>query len=233
MNAKLLIVSLALCLVVLASSAWAMGTITMSSSGDATNGVTIDVTVTDPGGGPPGCNWLGVARGYGGPIVGVITRQPGTTTNHQVVDTAVQPNTIYCYRMVMLQFPVPVPLYCGNSETSLCQVFDCFCDISTCINTGPGPALIGHGYLNFVNAGDVTHVLNSCTDGSQIAEFCGASGTAAQYVDTGIAVDVFGEPAHCYAQCFFGVTATAASPKSCVVATAQQSWGAVKSLYRN
>jgi hypothetical protein len=59
------------------------------------------------------------------------------------VDTDVSENTLYCYEMDLAAGPfAPCPF------GSLCDAFDCFYQIMTCVNTGPEPALIGHGLLS-------------------------------------------------------------------------------------
>ena len=214
------------------------GWVFMSSSGDATTGVTIDLAITDPPGGT--CQYLGVVRGsfndvYGSHnVIAVIARQPGTTFNAQVLDTNVEPNTVYCYRMVTLYFPVP--LFLPGICEDFCSLFNCFCDVQTCTNTGPNPALLGHGYLSTENAGgDTPAYLYPCEGGGgyPVLGFAAVSGTAYQYLDTGTPVLVYGEPCRCYAQCIWGWTATAADPQSCVIAAEQKTWGAVKAIYRN
>ena len=123
MYRKLLTAVFAVCLVGIGVRAHAQastGYVYMTASGNA-DAVTIDIDITDGGEGPAGCDWFGVQRGEnGGDIIQVITRQPGTTTHYQVVDTGLQPNTIYCYVLVLLQYPIPVPLYCGGDQSSIC-----------------------------------------------------------------------------------------------------------------
>jgi len=175
-----------------------------------------------------------VTRGWGGPVVGTIQRQLGTYSG-QVVDTGVQPNMNYCYRVVLLYDIIGG--YCNNDQNSICSLFDCFCDVSTCINTGPGPGFMGHGFLSTVNAdhNEAAAILYPCSGdfNSPITGLHTVSGTAAQYVDSGIAVDVYGLPWCCWAQCMWLSIATSATPHSCVVATEQKTWGTVKSLYKN
>ncbi|HEX6791840.1 MAG TPA: hypothetical protein VF247_11065 [Candidatus Krumholzibacteria bacterium] len=235
MSHRLLIALLSLCLVGVAGKAAALGSVYMTSSGNAVAGVTIDLTINDPSGGT--CQWLGVVRGsfddvYGSQnVIAVIARHPGTTFNAQILDTNVEPNTVYCYRMVLLPLGIPVVL---PGCDDFCQLYDCFCDVQTCINTGSNPVLLGHGYLSTQNAGgDTAAYLYPC-DGGQypILGFATVSGTALQYADTGTPVFVYGQPYCCYAQCIWGWTATAAAPTTCVIATKQMTWGAVKSLYR-
>jgi len=235
---KLLRIAMVVTLAALAPRAFAQpGYITMSSTGYP-DSVAIDVTVQDPGGYPGflPCNWLGVTRGSA--IIGVIERHPGSTTTQHVVDTNVEPNTIYCYRMVLLATPdAGAPLYCNFDPNSLCTVFDCFYDIQTCANTGPGPAFLGHGFLTTENVdhNEVNAFINACDlpPGQWGIALHTISGTAAPYVDSGTAVNVYGEPLCCWAQGVWLLEATAATPQSCVVAVEPITWGAVKAMYRN
>ncbi|HEX6791841.1 MAG TPA: hypothetical protein VF247_11070 [Candidatus Krumholzibacteria bacterium] len=233
---KLLTVQVLLCLVVLAGNARAQsGYIQMTSSGNA-DSVFINLTINDPGGqpGPLPCTRIGVTRGWGGPIVGFIDRVPGTTIQRQVVDHGLEPNTIYCYRVVL--WSTFFNTYCNFDVNSICSVFDCFYDTQTCINTGPGPAFMGHGFLSTQNAdgNEARAILYPCSGdiNSPITSFVTLAQDAAQYVDSGIAVDVYGEPWCCWAQGMWLYSATTATPHSCVVKTEQKTWGAVKALYR-
>lgn len=232
MNRKLLSVAIALYFVGVVPPLFA-GSIGMSSTGNG-NSVTIDLVINDDYMGPNSCSYLGLTRGEGGPIIQVITRQPGIT-NLQVVDTGLQPNTVYCYRMVMLQLPIPFPLYCGNNPSSLCNDFECFYDIQTCSNTGPDPAFIAHGFLTTqgTTPNETAALIVPCSGAFQIGLFS-VSGTAQQYVDSGIAVNVYGTMERGgLPQGVWYYVAQAATPQPCVVATAPVTWGAVKSLYRN
>ncbi len=235
MSRKLLTLFLPLLLVLISTSALAQSPFIFMESTGYPDSVAIKVTVNDPGG-LPSCAALAVIRSssYGspGPIVGVFARQPGATIVRHIVDTDVDPNTEYCYGMALILFPVPVPLWCGGD---VCQVWNCFCDISTCSNTGPDPFFIGHGLLSTVGGGgDTPYYLYDCSGGAvPIQGFCGISGTAASFLNSGIAVDVYGQPERCYAQCIWGRYATAATAQPCIVAVQPTSWGAVKALYRD
>ena len=101
------------------------GYISMSNT-SYPDSVVISVTIDDTGGHPE-CGWLAVVRS--GADVGYIQRQPGATITRTVVDTNVEPNTLYCYGMELRAGPFPVP--CGY----LCDAFDCFYQITTCANT--------------------------------------------------------------------------------------------------
>jgi hypothetical protein len=197
--------------------------------------VAIDITITDPGGSQGSffpCDKIGVVGN--GRIVALFDRHPFTTITRHVVDTDVQPNTMYWYAMALFA-DSPVGLLDCGSEV-FCNVFY-DCHVQTVVNTGPDPAFIGHGFLetNYADDNEVKAFLAPCEPGpvgqNRIALHV-ISGTAQQYVDSGIAVNLYGAPWCCWAQHVWLLEAQAATPAPCVVATEQKSWGAVKALYR-
>lgn len=230
MTNRLLIVLLASLLAGSASTAFGQGIIQMSSSIDSNPGVKIVITVQDP---PDlNCSWLGVVRGSFSDVhqstnlIAMIQRQPGTTYTVQFRDFGAEPNTVYCYRMMVMLGP-----WQPEGACNFCQYFDCLCDVQTCINTGAQPVFIGSGYLSALNSGGETMELLSCDNPAQvIASFASVSGSALQYVDSGTPVAVYGQPY--YVPCIWSWSATAATPQSCAVAIQSRTWGAVKALYR-
>lgn len=236
MNRKLLSAITAMALAGPASVVSAQtGTIMMTSTGYP-DSVVIDITITDPGGGPPGCSWLAVINAEASEVLTIVERAPNMTTTLHFVDTEVVPNTVYCYRMALLAAPVPAPIWCGGDPGSLCEAFDCFYDIQTCSNTGPDPAVIGHGFLTSEGAvpNEVAAFIASCDPMVSPIALYSVAGTAQQYLDGGTAVDVFGtmERGNLPQGVWYWV-AQAATPHSCTIAVERRSWGAVKALYKD
>jgi len=214
-------------------SSLSAGSIFMSSTGYP-DSVAIDVNISDDGL-MPSCPYLGIVRTSDLSIVAVIARQPGTTITRHVVDANVEPNTIYCYRMALLQLPWPVPAWCGGNIGTLCGPFDCFYDFQACSNTGPDPAFIGHGFLTSEGAipNETAAFIVPCDSGAPPIPLYSLSGTASPYLDSGITVDVFGTMERGgIPQGVWYYVAQAATPHSCVLAVEPTSWGAVKALYR-
>jgi hypothetical protein len=207
------------------------GTITMSSI-PYPDSVIVEVTINDTGGVLPFCGWLTITRnGAGTPFY--IERQVGTTVMRRFVDTNVSHNTLYCYEMALAAGPfTPCPF--GN----LCDVFDCFYQIMTCVNTGPEPALIGHGLLSryfpdgsSVDDNEVRALLYPCATTNNFIALHAVPSDAAQYMDAGNGVDVFGAWWCCWAQGVWLLAAQVVTPHSCTIAVDHTTWGRVKALY--
>jgi hypothetical protein len=219
-------------LLVIASPAFAEGFISMSNT-PYPDSVVIIVTVEDPADHPE-CGWLAVTRGTD---VGYIQRHPGTTFTARVVDTNVEPNTLYCYTMALRAAPTPVP--CVTMD--LCGLFYCFYMIQTCANTGPDPAFIGRGFLKttFPGGGEVDY-----NEVNAVLWICDRSpdswislhsipADAGPYVDSGTPVDVFGSYLCCWAQGMWLLVAEVVIPHTCIIAVEPTTWGSVKAVYRD
>ena len=213
------------------SSPVCAGTISMSST-PYPDSVIVEVTIDDTGGAPL-CGWLTITRG-GADTFFYIQREIGTTITRRFVDTNVAHNTLYCYEMALLAAPfTPCPF------GYLCDVFDCFYMIATCVNTGPDPALLGHGLLStkFPDGSEIDHneaqaLLYSCTAPDDFFGLHTIPPDAAQYLDTGTGVDVYGTWVCCWAQGVWLLAAQAVTPHSCIVRAEETRWGRVKALYR-
>ena len=221
-------------LMTLSPPAFALGTISLTSTAYP-DSVVITATITDTGGSPE-CGYLTFLRN-GVQTNLFIERQIGTTITRTVVDTDVEPSTLYCYTMDFRQFPIPVFLLCGD----FWNAFDQFCQIQTCVNTGPNPALLGRGLLSefYPGGGEVDHnetqaILLDCESPSTILLGLHSIPPEAEpYLDSGQVVRVFGAPFCCWAQCVWLTSATHVEPSSCVIATEPTTWGRVKALYRD
>jgi len=207
------------------------GTISMSST-PYPDSVVVEVTINDTGGVLPFCGWLAVTRN-GGLTSFYIERQAGTTITRRFVDTDVSENTLYCYEMALAAGPfAPCPF------GSLCEAFDCFYQIMTCVNTGPEPALIGHGLLSRhfpdgspVDDNEVRALLYSCATSTSFVGLHAVPAEAAQYMDTGQGVNVYGTWWCCWAQGVWLLAAQVVTQHSCTIATGETTWGRVKALY--
>jgi hypothetical protein len=218
---------------VFAASPSFAGTMSLTST-PYPDSVVIEVTIDDTGG-AAGCPWIAITRR--GTDVFYIERQIGTTITRRFVDTNVEASTLYCYEAALRLYPVPVPFPCGGT---LCDAFDCFYQIQTCVNTGPDPGFIGHGFLRSefpdgtpVDGNEVRALLYPC--GGTGWSFIGLHTLGAEVqadVDTGTAVDVYGTWQCCWAQGVWLLQAQAAEPHECVVAVEQVPWSRVKSIYR-
>jgi hypothetical protein len=213
------------------TSAHALGSITMTGTGYP-DSVVVNVTVNDTGG-VPLCGWLTLLRN-GQETFLYIEREPGATISRQLVDTNVEPNTLYCYTVAMRTAPFALTCPFGD----LCDAFECFYRIETCVNTGPDPALIGHGRLSTqwpdgtpVDANEVQALLYTCTPPDIIA-LHSSSAPIGQYLDTNIDVKVYGTWWCCWAQGVWLLTVQAVEPQPCVLPVNESTWGKVKSLYR-
>ncbi len=228
MSRRLLTVGI-LCVI---SSPVFAGTVSMSST-PYPDSVIVTVTITDTGG-APGCGWLTILRG-GQETFYYIERQVGSTITRRFVDTDVQPNTLYCYEMDLRMFPGPIPCSTG----SFCNVFECFYPPTTCVNTGPDPALLGRGRLSSrypdgtpIDGNDAQALLYPCT--SPETMWFGLHTIppeAVQYVDTATEVEVRGTWVCCWAQGVWLLAAQVVTPKSCVLPVEKTTWGGVKALY--
>jgi hypothetical protein len=208
------------------------GTITLAST-PYPDSVIIQATIQDTGG-EPGCAWIAITRN--GVDVFYIERQPGATISRRLVDTGVQPSTLYCYGAALRL----VPGVEGPCTDTLCDLFDCFYQIQTCANTGPDPAFIGHGFLSTqlpdgspVDFNEVQALLYRCGETPQ--DFIGLHTVSTEvqaYVDTGTAVDVYGSPWCCWSQGVWLLVAEAAEPHTCIIAVDGVHWSEVKRLYR-
>jgi len=207
------------------------GTITMNST-PYPDSVVVEVTVNDTGG-APFCGWLMVTReGQMTPFF--FERQIGSTITRRFVDTSVSHNTLYCYEMALAAGPfTPCPF------GSLCDLFDCFYQIMTCVNTGPEPALIGHGLLSRyfpdgspIDDNETRALLYSCgPPGFNFVGLHSVPAEAAQYMDTGQGVDVYGTWWCCWAQGVWLLAAELVTPHSCTISADETTWGRVKALY--
>ena len=221
-------------LMTLSPPAFALGTIYITSTAYP-DSVVITATITDTGGSPE-CGYLTFLRN-GVQTNLFIPREIGTTITRTVVDTDVDPSTLYCYTMDFRQIPIPVALPCGD----FWNAFEQFYLIQTCVNTGPDPAFIGHGYLSefYPGGGEVDHnetqaILLRCEDTSSIlAGLHSIPAEAEQYLDSGIPVAVYGTWLCCWAQGVWLLNAQVVVPRSCVLAVKETTWGRVKSLYRD
>jgi len=195
--------------------------------------VVVEVTVNDTGGSPQ-CPYLVLVRN-GRPTFLFVERQIGSTITKRLVDTNVNPNTLYCYTM---DFGFnPFQPGCG----SLCDAFECFYNIETCVNTGPDPAFIAHGLLSYqwpdgtpVDGNETQALLYPCAPPSYYQwGLHSISPDVAQYVDTGIGVDVYGTWQCCWAQGMWLLIAQEAVPHDCPLPAQETTWGRVKAMYRD
>jgi hypothetical protein len=219
-------------LLTLSSPVLAKGTISLTSTAYP-DSVVITATINDTGGSPE-CGYIVLLRN-GGQTFLFVERQIGSTITKRLVDTNVDPSTLYCYTMDLGYNPF-VP-GCG----SFCEAFECFYQIETCVNTGPDPAFIGHGLLSefFPGGGEVDHnetqaLLYPCNGPPYILfGLHTIPGDAAPYLDSGDGVDVYGTWMCCWAQGVWLLVAQVVEPHSCVLAVEKTTWGRIKSLYRN
>ncbi len=218
-------------MILVVSSPALAGSISMEST-PYPDSVVVTVTVTDTGG-APGCGWLAITRD-GADTFYYIEREVGSTITRRFVDTNVEPNTLYCYEMALRLVPGPVPCPEGN----LCDIFDCFYQIMTCVNTGPDPAFIGHGLLSTrlpdgtpVDGYEAQALLYPCGSTSYWYALHTIPPEAEQYLDTGSGVDVYGTWWCCLAQGVWLLAAEGVTPHSCVVAVEETTWGGVKALF--
>ncbi len=131
--------------------------------------------------------------------------------------------------------PYPFPWTCFDG--TLCDAFDCFYDIETCVNTGPDSAFLGRGFLSTEGvdryAGMVRAFLQPCVSGPAPVSLFQIPGEAVQYLDTDTAVDVYGTVWCCWAQGIWLLSAQVVEPHSCIVAVEEKTWAAAKALYRD
>lgn len=213
------------------SSTFALGAISMSSTAYP-DSIVVEVTVNDDGS-LPNCGWLAITRG--GVDVYYFERDLFDSQSVTFTDTDVEPSTGYCYAMALRWFPAPVPCPDGT----LCDAFDCFCQIETCAVTGPGPMLIGRGFLSSefpdgspVDNNEVRALLYECGSTTEFVALHILPPGAEQYVDSQTAVRVSGDFWCCWAQCVWLLEAQQVVPQSCAVRTESTTWGQVKSIYR-
>jgi len=225
-------------LVLSSSSAFALGTIHMSST-SYPDSIVVTATIYDDGSAGL-CPWLAITRGgpdvlNGGTDVFFIQRDLGNTINVTFTDTDVQPSTQYCYSMALRGLP-GIPCFTGEQ---LCDAFDCFCQIETCANPGPDPAYIGQGFLRStfpdgspVDNNEVRALLYDCSMSDNFIGLQSIPPDAQQYLDSETAVSVSGDYWCCWAQCVWMLSADLVTPQPCEIATEKTTWGRVKSIYR-
>jgi hypothetical protein len=229
MAARLLLMGMLLTV----SSAAHAGTITMTSTAYP-DSVVINLTITDTGE-VSGCGWLTVLRD-GQETFLYVQRQVGTTIVRRLVDTNVQPNTLYCYQMDLRLGPIPFACPTGN----FCTAFECFVPTHICVNTGPDPAFLGHGLLSSkapdgtpLDGIETQALLYPCGSPDNVIGLWQISSDAWQYIDSGIDVNVYGAYACCLPQGVWALEAQLATPEPCVLKVESATWGKVKSLYRD
>ncbi len=231
-----------LCLVLLATHAAAtellMGDVTMVTT-VAPGSITLDIEIRDDGG-VPDCRYFLVWRSsrvgaiedcaYAGEtVVHWFPRVIGTTITEQFVDTNVEADNVYWYRLDASAFPPPAHFLPGCAHQLFLGAFGSQWDAEFQVPAVTG--VVYHGILQDGECYECPGIVPCCCAYCKVSFLSLLPDWAKPFVGT--QVKVYGEYCCFGPQWGWSFTPTQIVPYVCpALSTRETTWGSVKSMYR-